>query len=54
MKLFAEQKQTHRLLKQTYGYQSGGMDQSFGTGIYMHTVVYGQQGPAQRTLLYTL
>ena len=32
--LTTEKKHTHRLLKQTYGYQSGGeMDQEFETGI---------------------
>ena len=37
MNLFAEQKQTHRLIEQTYSYQreqvAEGMDQGFGIGI---------------------
>ena len=38
--LFAQQKQTHRLRKQIYGYQRGqvvvaGMDWRFGIGIYI-------------------
>ena len=39
MSLFAEQKQTHRLWKQTYGYPrgqvvGGGIDWEFGIGIW--------------------
>ena len=45
MNLFTQQKQTHRLQKQTYGYQSGqvggGMDRGFGIGIC--TVLYVKQ-----------
>ena len=49
--LFAEQKQTHRLWK-TYDYQREQVvrvDWGFGTGIHVHTEIYGmtgQQGPA--------
>ena len=52
MKLFAEQKQTHRPQKRIYGYQRDRCWQrsrlGFGIDIW-HTVVYrmvGHQGPA--------
>ena len=41
MNLSMEEKQTHRLRKQTYGYQGGkgwGKDREFG--IDMHTLLY--------------
>ena len=52
MNFFAEQKQTHRLWKQTYGYQRGQMAGRDGLGVWdwhIYTVVngtIGQQGPA--------
>ena len=45
MNLFTKQKQTHRLQKQTYGYQRGnvwgGINQEFGINIY--TLLYIKQ-----------
>ena len=52
MNVFAEQKQTHRLWKQTYVYQKGQVGGREGLGVWdwlMHTEVYGmthQWGPA--------
>ena len=65
MNLFMKEKQTHRLRKQTYGYQKGkvgGRDQLGGWDQHIHTTIYeidNQQGPtvyciAQRALLNTL
>ena len=51
--LFIKQKQTHRLWKQTYGYQRGKVEGRDGLRVWdwhMHTIVYGmngQQGPAE-------
>ena len=55
MNLIAEQKQTHRLLKQTYGHQRGqmrwwGMEGYFGIGIC--TLRY-MEWLANRDLLYS-
>ena len=47
MNLFAEQKQTHRLWKQTYGYHRGqmvGREGLVAWGWHMHTEVYGMIG----------
>ena len=52
MKLFTKQKQTHRLQKQTYGYQRAKVVGRHGLEVWdrhMHTTVYGmesQQRPA--------
>ena len=52
MNLFAKQKHTHRLWKQTYGYQRGTVGVRDGLEFWdwhMHTAVYGvdgQWGPA--------
>ena len=61
MNLFVEQKQTHRLQKQTYSYQRGEVEEKDGLGIWdwdMHTIVYGmdgQRGPAvQHRELYSI
>ena len=35
MNLFAEQRQTYRHGKQTYGYQRGGINKEFGIGKYI-------------------
>ena len=51
MNLFIKQKQTHRLQKQTYGYQRGkgwGRDKLGGWDEHIYTTVYktdNQQGP---------
>ena len=52
MKLFTKQKQTHRLQKQTHGYQRAKVVGRHGLEVWdrhMHTTVYGmesQQRPA--------
>ena len=54
MNLFTQQKQTHRLRKQTYGYQGrkrgmgAGRDKLGAWDYYIHTTMYkidNQQGP---------
>ena len=50
MNLFIKQKQTHRLQKQTYGYQRGQMDWGSGTGIC--TLLYMER-MANGDLLYS-
>ena len=55
MNLFMKEKQTHRLRKQTYGYQKGkvgGRDQLGGWDQHIHTTIYeidNQQGPIYST-----
>ena len=54
MNLSAEQKQTHRLIKQTYGYQKRQVAGRGGQGVWdwhMYTMVYEMVG--QWDLLYS-
>ena len=47
MSLFRKQKQTHRLRKQTYGYQRGKVGGKDGLELcdwHMYTTVYGMHG----------
>ena len=47
MNLFTKQKQTHRLQKQTYGYQRGQVVGRDGSGVWdwhMHALVYRMNG----------
>ena len=47
MNLFIEQKQTHKLRKQTYGYQRGKMGEKDGFGTWdqhVNTILYGMGG----------
>ena len=61
MNLFTEQKQTHRLREQTYGYQGGrvgGSDREFGIDVYTLLYLVAQwlriHLPMQRTWVRSL
>ena len=54
MNLFTKQKQTHKLRKQTYGYQRGkvGRRDKLGVGINIYTLLYIKQ-VINKDLLYS-